>query len=85
MEFGVKTMFHLGQIPVTETVVNTWIIMAVLVIGSMVVTRRFRTAAPQDKLGTTEHVVELLVDGLYGFIGETMGKKGMRLPAHKYS
>ncbi|NMB12776.1 MAG: F0F1 ATP synthase subunit A [Firmicutes bacterium] len=78
MEFGVKTMFHLGQIPVTETVVNTWIIMAVLVIGSMVVTRRFRTAAPQDKLGTTEHVVELLVDGLYGFIGETMGKKGMR-------
>lgn len=78
MEFGVKTMFYLGQIPITETVVNTWIIMAVLVIGSMVVTKKFRTAAPQDKLGTTEHVVELLVDGLYGFIGETMGKKGMK-------
>ncbi|NMB46426.1 MAG: F0F1 ATP synthase subunit A [Firmicutes bacterium] len=78
MEFGVKTMFHLGRIPVTETVVNTWIIMAVLVIGSMVLTRRFRTAAPGDQLGTAEHVVELLVDGLYGFIGDTMGKVGVK-------
>ncbi|NMB26172.1 MAG: F0F1 ATP synthase subunit A, partial [Firmicutes bacterium] len=29
-----------------------------------------------DTLGTTEHVVELLVDGLYTFIGDIMGPKG---------
>ncbi|NMB24065.1 MAG: F0F1 ATP synthase subunit A, partial [Firmicutes bacterium] len=76
LEFGVKTMFHLGKIPVTETVVTTWLIMAVLIVGSMIVTRRFRTAGPGDTLGTTEHVVELLVDGLYTFIGDIMGPKG---------
>ena len=78
IEFGVKTMFYLGKIPVTETVVNTWMIMVVLVAGSMAVTRRFKTAGPSDSLGTVEHVVELVVDGLYTFIGDTMGKKGLR-------
>ncbi|NLK07914.1 MAG: F0F1 ATP synthase subunit A [Firmicutes bacterium] len=76
LEFSVKTMFYLGKIPVTETVVSTWLIMAVLVIGSFLVTRRFKTAKPGETLGTTEHVVELLVDGLYSFIGDVMGPKG---------
>lgn len=78
MDIGIKTMFYLGRIPITETVVTTWLIMVVLVIGSIVATRRFRTAAPGDKLGTTEHVVELIVDGLYQLIGDTMGKKGLK-------
>ncbi|NLJ85838.1 MAG: F0F1 ATP synthase subunit A [Firmicutes bacterium] len=78
MEFDIKTIFRLGPIPITETVVNTWIIMVVLVVGSMIVTRRFRTAGPGDKLGTTELVVEMIVDGLDSFIGETMGKKGRK-------
>lgn len=78
LEFGVKTMFYLGKIPVTETVVTTWLIMAVLIIGSMIVTRRFKTAGPGDALGTTEQVVEVIVDGLYTFIGDIMGPKGQK-------
>jgi F-type H+-transporting ATPase subunit a len=33
-------LFHLGPVPITEGVVATWAIMAVLVIGSILITRR---------------------------------------------
>lgn len=82
MEFGIDTIFTWGGIPITETVVTTWIIMAFLVVGSYILTRRFVRAQPGEKLGTREYVVELLVDGLYGFIEDTMGKKGLKLAAY---
>ena len=38
-------LFHLGPVPITVGVVVTWAIMAVLVLGSILVTRRLSAHA----------------------------------------
>lgn len=69
-EFGPKIIFEFSNgIYITETVVNTWIIMAVLVIGSILLTRNMKLV-PEGK----QNVVEMIVDMLYGFVASTMGK-----------
>ncbi len=74
--FGTKILFEipiLGGIPLTETVVNTWIIMAILTIFAVFATRRF------DKIPRgIQNVVEAIVDVINKFTAQTMGedKKG---------
>jgi F-type H+-transporting ATPase subunit a len=75
MEFGIKTAFYLGGIPVTETVINTWIIMAVMIAFAVAAARRFSNAAPDDDLGTFGLLTEMLVDGLSSFVASIMGDK----------
>jgi F-type H+-transporting ATPase subunit a len=68
--FGPRVIFELpGGIPITETVTTTWIIMAVLIIFSIVATRNLQRI-PKGK----QSFVELLVDLLYNFTEQTMGK-----------
>ena len=50
--------FTLGPFPVTATLVFTWVIMAVLVLSSWLITRRLRTQTP---LAPGQHVLEGLV------------------------
>jgi F-type H+-transporting ATPase subunit a len=59
--------FHLGPVPITEGVVATWAIMAVLVIGSILITRRLSLVP-----STTQAVFELIVDTVDGQIRDTM-------------
>jgi F-type H+-transporting ATPase subunit a len=54
-------LFHLGPAPITAGVVATWVIMAVLVFGSMLVTRRL-TLVP-SKLQAAFELVVATVDG----------------------
>ncbi len=75
MEFGIRTAFYIGKIPITETVVNTWIIMAVMISFAIAGGRRFRNAAPDADLGRFGLVTEILVDGLDRFIASIMGQK----------
>jgi len=60
-------LFHIGPAPVTEAVVATWAIMAVLVIGSAAITRRLSLTASK-----TQAVCELIVDTVDGQIRDTM-------------
>lgn len=71
--FGPKIMFSLGGINITETVVNTWIIMAVLIIVSFLVTRRFERL-PRG----AQNAIEALVEGIEKLTVQTMGKKNIR-------
>ncbi|SFH69148.1 ATP synthase F0 subcomplex A subunit [Tindallia magadiensis] len=60
--FGPRVIFELpflDGIPVTETVVNTWIIMVVLVVLSILGTRSFEKV-PRGRQNVTELVVEML-------------------------
>ncbi len=73
--YGAKILFEIplfSGIPITETVVNTWIIMAVLTIFAVVATRRFETI-PRG----LQNAVEALVDVITGFTKQTMGEKKM--------
>jgi F-type H+-transporting ATPase subunit a len=60
-------LFHLGPVPITEGVVTTWAIMAVLVIGSILITRRLSLVP-----STTQVAFELIVDTVDGQIRDTM-------------
>lgn len=67
---GPRTVFTLFGMAVTESVVNTWIVMAVL-IGSALVLRRYRELYP----GKVQNAVEFVVDGFANFVTSTMGEK----------
>jgi F-type H+-transporting ATPase subunit a len=54
-------LFHLGPVPITAGVVVTWVIMAVLVLGSILVTRRLSLVP--SKLQAAFELVVATVDG----------------------
>jgi F-type H+-transporting ATPase subunit a len=60
-------VFHVGAVPITEAVLATWAIMAVLVAGSALITRRLRLAP-----SVTQAVFELIVETVDGQIRDTM-------------
>lgn len=71
--FGPKIIFQIGDIPISESVVVTWIIVAVLIGLSILLTRNFEKV-PKG----VQNVVEALVESLNNFVSDTMGedKKG---------
>jgi F-type H+-transporting ATPase subunit a len=63
-------LFHIGPAPVTEAVVATWAIMAALIGGSAVVTRRLSLEPSK-----TQAVCEMIVDTVDSQIRDTMQLK----------
>ncbi|MCW6513138.1 F0F1 ATP synthase subunit A [Lichenifustis flavocetrariae] len=63
-------LFHVGPVPITAAVIVTWAIMAVLTLGSVLVTRRL-TLVPSR----TQAAFELVVDTVDGQIRDTMQLK----------
>ena len=64
---GNAILFHLGPVPIATAVVVTWAIMAVLVIGSVLVTRRLSLLPSR-----TQAVFEWIVDTVDSQIRDTM-------------
>jgi F-type H+-transporting ATPase subunit a len=62
-------LFHLGPVAITRPVVTTWVIIAVLALGSWVVTRRL--ALHPDRRQAT---LELIVTGIISQIEEVIRK-----------
>ena len=74
MEFGPEVIWVLNvfdkPIYVTQTVTTTWFIMAVILIGAFVLTRKLSLVP-----GNKQVVAEVIVDGIYNLTSTTMGKK----------
>jgi len=71
LEIGSPVVFTIpifGGIPVTETVVVEWIVMAVLIIGSALLTRGWQLVP-----SGVQNVVELIVDGFNKFVESALG------------
>lgn len=64
-----RIIFQIGPVPITETIVNSWILMAVMIAASLVVTRRL-TRYP----GTVQNVVEMIVESLRDLVATSMGE-----------
>jgi F-type H+-transporting ATPase subunit a len=62
-------LFHLGPVAITRSVVTTWVIMAVLTVGSWSVTRRL-ALHPNRRQAT----LELIVTGIMGQVEEVICK-----------
>ena len=74
-ELSTPTVFTiplLGGIPVTLSVVVSWIVMAVLVIASLLLTRRLKVRDP----GKVQTALEGAVQFLNNFADSTIGEKG---------
>jgi F-type H+-transporting ATPase subunit a len=65
-------LFHLGPVAITRPVVTTWAIMALLALGSWLVTRRL-DLRPNRR----QAVVELIITGITGQIGEVLRKDAL--------
>lgn len=66
-------VFHIGPIPVTSTVVNTWLIMAILFVTAFLMTRRLG-----DKPRGAQTLLEIVVGYFYSLIDEGLGKSGRK-------
>jgi len=65
---SMPVLLHLGPVPVTEPVLFTWCIMAVLTAGSWILRRRLVT----DRPSPAQAVLELLVDAVSDQIRDTV-------------
>ncbi len=65
------------KIGITETVVNTWIIMAVLIVIALVIRHKMKNFkdVPESKL---QNILELIVDMFGNFVVSTMGPAGKK-------
>ncbi len=73
-ELECETVFSIGGIGIAESVVVTWIIMAVLVIASIFLTRNLKVENP----GKRQLALEAAVGGLFHFFDDILGKDGRR-------
>lgn len=62
ISLAAETIWHLGVLPITNSLVTTWVLMAVFIAVSAMVTSRLRKHP-----GSAQLVAELLVGGLYDF------------------
>jgi len=66
-------VFHLGPVPIYSTVVNTWIMMALLLSGVFLATRKLNHI-PRG----VQHILEMVLEFFYSLLEEAMGKEGRR-------
>jgi len=69
-EFGAHKIIEFSNgVFITETVINTWVIMIILVIVSIILTRNLKVIP-----GGKQNVAEILVGVLTSLVGSSMGK-----------
>jgi len=76
-DLNVDTVFTIpifGGIPVYESVVVTWIIIAAVLLACLIITRNLSVEHP----GKGQLALESFVEWLYRFFGETIGENGKR-------
>lgn len=76
-KLSIKVLFEIpifGGIPISETVVTTWIIMAILIILAAVFARNLKVQ-PVKK---SQVIIEMVVGGLAGIIEGSIGPKGRK-------
>ena len=74
-ELNVETVFTLpifGGIPITESIVVTWIVMAVMIFGAYLLGRDCKVRAP----GKRQQLAELIVTKLDSFMEGNLGEEG---------
>ena len=76
-ELNCETAFTIplfGGIEISESVVVTWIIMAVMTIASICLVRNLKVSNP----GKKQLILETGIGGIYNFFEETIGEHGKR-------
>lgn len=65
---------HIGLLPVTNSLLMTWVVMALLILISIAATRR-----PSMIPNHIQSIAELIVEGLYSFFSSVVGRNVMMI------
>ncbi|MGI6345072.1 MAG: F0F1 ATP synthase subunit A [Bacillota bacterium] len=65
-----RVFFTVGPIEINESIVSMWVVMAILIVASFVLTRNF-SWLPKGR----QNVVELVVDGITSFVVSVSGEE----------
>ncbi|MGI6610957.1 MAG: F0F1 ATP synthase subunit A [Limnochordia bacterium] len=68
-----RVVFRIGPVEITSTVVNTWIVMAVLFAAVFVLTRRL-----EEKPRGVQALLEIIIEFFYSMIDGVMGREGRK-------
>ncbi|AFA47024.1 F0F1 ATP synthase subunit A [Acetobacterium woodii] len=71
---GPKIYGELFGLPITQTLVNTWIIMALILVVCYILTKNMQIKRP----GKAQVIAETIVTALDDLVGQTMGKDKMK-------
>ena len=74
VELAAETLFHLGPIPVTNSMLTMFAVMALILLAGAVIARRAQTIPHSRAQG----VVELIVEFLLGLVEGTAGRRAGR-------
>lgn len=69
ISLAAEIITRIGGFPISNALITTWLVMGLLIAGSLLVTRRM-TLVP----GTGQSIAELLIGGLYDFFETVTGK-----------
>jgi len=75
----IKTIFTFSlfnmEIPITETVITSWVVMLILIIGALVLTRRFKEVptGPQSLLETAVEFLDNFAKNQFGSFAKYLG------------
>ncbi|MCR4890620.1 MAG: F0F1 ATP synthase subunit A [Lachnospiraceae bacterium] len=69
-ELGVTTVFHIGPIAVTESILNQWILIGIILILCIVLTRNLRVENPGRRQLFVESFVSWMKKVTTGMLGE---------------
>ena len=74
MDFGAKIITQIGGVNITQTMMNTWIIIIVLTIVALILRSKINkfTDVPTTKL---QNIVELIIETMENFTIQNMGEK----------
>lgn len=83
-EVSCQTVFTIplfGGIPIAESVVVTWIIMAALTLLSIILVRNLKVENP----GKRQMALEMVIGGIYNFFKGLVGEEGKRYIPYLFS
>lgn len=69
ISIAAEKIFQIGNFPITNSLLAAWLTMAVLIIFSLLATRKMRMVP-----GTLQSIAEMIVGGLYDFFSNINGK-----------
>ncbi len=70
ISMGAEKLFHLGPIPITNTILTTWVVMVLLVTLAFVVRRRISLIP-----GALQSIVEIIIETVYNLVKNIAGEK----------
>ncbi len=70
ISMGAEKLFYLGPIPVTNTILTTWVVMALLITLAIVVRRRISLIP-----GALQSIVEMVIETVYNLVKSIAGER----------